>query len=93
MKRLDLAPAAERITISLHDERRRLKQDEVLSAQRLGFVRRMKWIAEAHEPGDLASSVEVVRYHARDAAAHGFAADDDRFRMLAALLRDLAIRN
>ncbi len=46
-------------------------------AQVIRLFRRMEWIAEADATGDDALAVEIAGNQARNAAAHGLAADEE----------------
>src|SRR3954454_4535415 len=74
----DLVPGAELVARALANQGRRLQADEVFRPELVRLVRWVKGITETKQPGDLAGSEELVGDHAGDAAAHRFAADDQR---------------
>src|SRR5579863_6486000 len=68
---------AERVARALDDQRGRAKLLEVLDASSGRISRRMKRVAEAYQARDAG----LVGDHARDPAAHRFAADEETSRI------------
>jgi len=69
--------AAERVALTLNDERRTTQHFQMGGAEFFRCVGWMKRIAQADQPVDLAGFIKIVGDKARYAPAHRLAADDE----------------
>src|SRR5918992_846858 len=71
---------AKGVTRSLDDESGCLHVGEMRCAQLIRFADRVEWVAQTQQSGYPARGVELVGYHAGDAAPQRFSANDERAR-------------
>lgn len=71
----DFRATAERVALTLHNQRRSFQGCKMIGPQLFGFARRVKRISDTHQTLDGTFRKQLIGDHARHASTHGLSAD------------------